>query len=437
MARSYRALAVVIVFIALVGGLSLVQRSAANDPPSKPGVWYKGNLHTHSLWSDGNDFPEMIADWYHGQGYNFLALSDHNILSQGDKWIEEKQILKRGAINGVERYRARFGEKWVETREKEGVLEVRLKKLEEFRPLVEEDGKFIMIQGEEISDNFGAAPIHVNATHIHEVIRPQGGGSVREVIDNNLKAVEDQSRKIGRPIFAHLNHPNFGYAVTAEDIAAVEREKFFEVYNGHPSVHNEGDHHHASTDRIWDIANTIRVGEMKAPPLMGLGTDDSHTYFGGQNAPPGRGWVMVRAEALTAEAIVNALKAGDFYASSGVTLRDAVYDESGKTYDVWVAPEEGVTYKIAFVGTREGYDHHHEPVKDEKGEVIRTTEIYSDDVGATLAEFDGPHAQYRLKGDELYVRAIITSSKPPASPAWKGQKSQAWTQPVGWQSRVK
>ncbi|RYF95469.1 MAG: histidinol-phosphatase, partial [Chitinophagaceae bacterium] len=25
--------------------------------------WYKGNTHTHSLWSDGNDFPEMIMDW--------------------------------------------------------------------------------------------------------------------------------------------------------------------------------------------------------------------------------------------------------------------------------------------------------------------------------------------------------------------------------------
>ena len=23
--------------------------------------WYRGNLHTHSLWSDGNDYPEVIA----------------------------------------------------------------------------------------------------------------------------------------------------------------------------------------------------------------------------------------------------------------------------------------------------------------------------------------------------------------------------------------
>ena len=27
-------------------------------------TWYKGNTHTHSLWSDGNDFPEMIAKYY-------------------------------------------------------------------------------------------------------------------------------------------------------------------------------------------------------------------------------------------------------------------------------------------------------------------------------------------------------------------------------------
>jgi 23S rRNA G2069 N7-methylase RlmK/C1962 C5-methylase RlmI len=29
--------------------------------------WYKGNLHTHTYWSDGDDFPEMVADWYKSQ----------------------------------------------------------------------------------------------------------------------------------------------------------------------------------------------------------------------------------------------------------------------------------------------------------------------------------------------------------------------------------
>ena len=50
--------------------------------------WFKGNLHTHTLWSDGNDFPEMAAKWYVDHGYNFLALTDHNILSEGEKWVK-------------------------------------------------------------------------------------------------------------------------------------------------------------------------------------------------------------------------------------------------------------------------------------------------------------------------------------------------------------
>ena len=51
-----------------------------------PARWYKGNTHTHSFWSDGDDFPEMIMELYKTHGYDFISLSDHNILAQGDKW---------------------------------------------------------------------------------------------------------------------------------------------------------------------------------------------------------------------------------------------------------------------------------------------------------------------------------------------------------------
>ena len=47
-----------------------VQLSAAFQHESKTdGKWYKGNLHTHSLWSDGNDFPDMIVSWYRERDY--------------------------------------------------------------------------------------------------------------------------------------------------------------------------------------------------------------------------------------------------------------------------------------------------------------------------------------------------------------------------------
>src|SRR4051794_6884830 len=38
--------------------------------------WLKGNLHTHSLWSDGNDYPEMIVDgWIPEKSYAAIASS--------------------------------------------------------------------------------------------------------------------------------------------------------------------------------------------------------------------------------------------------------------------------------------------------------------------------------------------------------------------------
>src|SRR5690606_29512328 len=138
---------------------------------------------------------------------------DHNILSRGERWIAEDVATKRGAIGGLARYRERFGDDWVETREQEGELEVRLRPLEEFRPLFERPGEFLLLEAEEITDNFRSRPIHVNASNIAEYIRPQGGESVRDTIGRNLRAVEEQSRRLGRPMLAHLNHPSFGYGV--------------------------------------------------------------------------------------------------------------------------------------------------------------------------------------------------------------------------------
>lgn len=53
--------------------------------------WQKGNLHTHSFWSDGDDFPEMIIDWYKKNDYKFIALSDHNTIADGVYWYKIKQ----------------------------------------------------------------------------------------------------------------------------------------------------------------------------------------------------------------------------------------------------------------------------------------------------------------------------------------------------------
>ncbi len=93
-------------------------------------------------------------------------------------------------------------------------------------------------------------------------------------------------------------------------------------------------------------------------------------------------------------------------------------------------PEPGVTYTTQFIGTRKGADLHGEPVKDENGNVIRATHIYSDEIGEVLLETTKTPAVYTLTGEEMYVRAKIVSSKLKNNPFRKGDYETAWTQPV-------
>ena len=402
------------------------------EEPNDDLQWFKGNLHTHTLWSDGNDFPEMAAKWYVDHGYNFLALTDHNILSEGEKWVKYSLVESRGGKDVLKKYLEAYGDDWVVTRGESGTdsHEIRLKTLEQFRPTVEKTGQFLMIQAEEISDRSQGKPIHMNATNLATVISPVGGETPRQAMENNLRAVQQQARRIGKPIMLHLNHPNFGYAVTAEDIAAVVQERFFEVYNGHPGVNQLGDDTHVSIERMWDIANTLRLSQLNGEVLYGVATDDTHNYHGRGGSRMGRGWVMVRASDLSPESLINAMNRGDFYSSSGVTLESTSFNKKKGVLSVKVKPEEGVNYRIEFIGTRVKYDRTVKPRKDKDGNNLAVTRQYSADVGATLKTVEGPSASYKLAGDEIYVRAVVHSDKPHVDASFAGQVQQAWTQPV-------
>jgi hypothetical protein len=47
-----------------------------------------------------------------------------------------------------------------------------------------------------------------------------------------------------------------------------------------------------------------------------------------------------------------------------------------------------------------------------------------------LARVTGEHASYTFRGDELFVRATVTSTVAADNPAFAGQMRQAWVQPV-------
>jgi hypothetical protein len=330
----------------------------------------------------------------------------------------------------MDKYHARFGDAWVTTREKDGATEVRLKKLEEYRPKFEEAGKFILVQAEEISAGIGKTPIHLGAVNLREEIKPiKDLGSVQEVMRANLQMVNEQSKRLGIPMLTHINHPNFRWAFPADDMAAVLEENFWEIYNGHPGINWLGDETRVGHEKLWDIANTLRIAQFKAPPFYGVGTDDAHHYHG-EDSSPGRGWVMVRASKLDPDELVKAMKAGDFYASSGVTLDEVSFTDG--TLRIRIHAEPGVKYETVIRGTLQGFDATTRDVQTPEGDTYPTRKFYSDDVGKTLAKIEGSEVVWQPTGKELYFRASIVSSKPHPNPSFKDQTEMAWTQPMGW-----
>lgn len=422
----------VITVMAMVVGLSrpidVTNTAAETLQATGPLKWYRGNLHTHSHWSDGDDYLEMIALWYSDHGYDFLAFTDHNTLANKERWVEIDKT--KGGRVAFDKLKARLPDGWVETRTKEDKEEIRLKRFDEVFARFNQPDKFLLIQSEEVSDKFGKLPIHLNAHNIVDVLAPLGGESVSDAIQNNVDALVAQRERTRKTMMIHLNHPNFNWGITAEDLAPIRGENFFEVYNGHPEVHNSGDETHASTERIWDIVNSRRLTEFDLPLLYGMATDDGHSYHKvrSRSAEPGRGWVMVLADRLDPAALIQAMEAGRFYASSGVTLDKISVTSNG--IELSVRPDSDATYLIEFIGTRKGFDSRSEPVLDKEGKELPVTRKYSNEIGTILKSVPGTSATYSFAGNELYVRARITSSRLHSNPSEIGDFERAWTQPV-------
>ena len=455
--------------------LSVAIAAYAAEPATQsaqPGLqWYKGNTHTHTLWSDGTHLPEQAVEWYKSHGYQFLALTDHDTLQEGQRWREVSIQEERFKV--LTEARKSYGEDWVQTRPgtapasgatapattapAEPGIEVRLKTLDELRSKFEEPGKFLLIPGEEFSDRAERLPLHLCALNIQAVLVPPlaltgskaASRKMQQGIAEDIQIVREHAATIKRPVLVTLNHPNFRFAQTAEDLAGAD-VLFVEVMNG-ARVNNWGDARHISVECMWDIANSLRIAR-GAGPLLGVGSDDAHCFAGTAAGSPGLAWIVVRAEALSTESLFDAMGRGDFYFSTGVALADVRYDRRKGAFTVEVQPEEGAQYTIQFIGTPQDADLSPMPATAPAATAPATatatttstlasapagriTRTYSDRIGQVLQEVAGTRATYTLTGKDLFVRAVVRSDKPSAiNPAYP---QQAWCQPFGWENRVR
>lgn len=253
--------------------------------------WFRGNTHTHTLQSDGDSPPDVVARWYRDHGYQFLVLSDHNVFTDPATLAE----------------------------------------------LV--DSTFLLIPGEELTTSFRQKPVHVNGLNLPGLVQPRTDSTLVGTIQKNIDAVREVN---GVP---HINHPNFRWAFGAQELLQVENDRLLEIFNGHPQVHNEGGGGSPGMEAIWDVL--LSAGKR----IYGIAVDDAHHFqgeFSPHRANPGRGWVAVRAPRLTTTAIMTALEEGRFYASTGVELDDVIVSPS--RIEIHIRPRGDFRYTTRFIG---------------------------------------------------------------------------------------
>ena len=90
--------------------------------------------------------------------------------------------------------------------------------------------------------------------------------------------------------------------------------------------------------------------------------------------------------------------------------------------------EPTVGYSTQFIGTRLRFNQASEPIQATNGPPV--TRNYSAEIGQVFAEVTGVNPSYQFKGDELYVRAKVYSSKPKTNGYAADEVEVAWTQPI-------
>lgn len=275
--------------------------------------FYKGNLHTHTLESDGDVSVGDAVNWYNQHGYDFVAITDHNKVLPGEQALA-----------------------------------------------LSTDG-FIVIPGEEISYSVpsdrprSVYPRETISVHVNSICATQtAGGATHPSIAQALLAAVQSAREVA-PI-AIINHPNYEGALVYDDFLTlrphIESPLLIEIFNGHPHVNNDGSP--IWPDYVWRNSTTALWHNLLNSGFVvyAVGTDDSHDFLrdpGFTPRRPGQSWVQVAAENLNSASICRALGQGLFYSSQGPEINIIEYDDSNRQLFISVSATSS-DYEIQFIG---------------------------------------------------------------------------------------
>jgi len=216
----------------------------------KKGVWLRGNLHMHTRRSDGRLSYEEAVSLYEQAGYDFIAVTDHWVVSESGRTPGGMLLLRGCEYNVGETVR-------------EGVYH-------------------IVGAGLEREPALSRAQEGLSPQGIVDAIHAAGG-------------------------LAILAHPawSLNSAEAVSRIAGFDGTEIFNTTSGFPM--NARPYSGLFVDQLASLGVLL--------PCMAA--DDAHEYdedvFGG--------YLMVYARERSREAILDAIRAGDFYATQGPSVR--------------------------------------------------------------------------------------------------------------------
>lgn len=344
---------------------------------------YKANLHCHSRHSDGSRYCDQVAQWYREHGYQVLAITDHDAYGDQDGGIAPGELQSDDVVHDWD------GDGVLhETRETRSGVEAYVRDYSAPSPEwvprewnLSRPGEFIILNGLEAS--FGHPHMNAVGCPSGRIPRPREGFGFIDWCQGN-----------GGVVF--LNHPA-GWNARPEklyDHPDISRANGLEVMNGFLSRDNRRGN---NTDGSPGFAEGLWNGCLDAGKLLwGFANDDAHTTDTTHFAGAGSAWNMIWARELTGPAILESLRNGAFYATCGIII-----DEVTIGVDVLTVRSSNATH-IEVIG----------------------------DGGRVLGHVDASEMEYRLRGDERWIRVVLwndTMCFPEPEPQFP---QKAWMQPI-------
>jgi len=301
------------------------------------GEFYKLNLHTHSKLSDGNFTPEELKQLYMDMGYDGLAYTDHR------KCIPHTQLT---------------------------------------------DGNFVALTGMELDftekDEKGN---WVKSVHINALAGDPAKCCNYESMPLDYSLINQtvaQLKKDG--FYVVLNHPVWSN-MTNEEVAKIKGMDAMEICNSIAVWFNN----YSDDSSVYETY--MRQGGRVVP----VAADDTHKIF--EDGTPfweyGKSFTMVKARELTYSTVMEALRRGHSYASTGPEIK-AMWIE-GNTLHIECSPVFGI-----FV---------HGMRLDKKTQVVEKSDcIISADIDITALRQSSPYFWVQLRTTD--------SQKAWATPYW-------------------